>query len=87
MKDKIVISLGGSVITSYHKGDKFLLKFRDLMHKISKKKDILIVCGGGSIARTYEEILKDEGKHQKEQSLAGIRATRAHAELIMQMFG
>jgi len=47
----------------------------------------VIVCGGGSVARTYENVLEAERRNEKEVSIAGIRATRMNAEFMMQVFG
>ncbi len=86
MKRVVVISLGGSLILS-KEGPAFLLSLRNILKKNYRKNKFVIVCGGGSIARQYIEILKKEGKSEKEQSLAGIRATRMNAHLVMQVFG
>jgi uridylate kinase len=82
----IVISLGGSLIIP----DKVDYRFLDEFVKIIKKNKnyrFVIVCGGGAIARSYITALKEEGKNEKELSLAGIRATRMNAQLMMQFIG
>lgn len=87
MKRTIVISLGGSVIIPADKKDDFLLKFREVIQKNYSRFKFVLVCGGGSIARAYEEVLKKEHKSEKQQNTAGIRATRMNAEFVMQVFG
>ena len=82
----IVISLGGSLILS-DKNPKFLNNFKRTLRKHYKTHKFVIVCGGGSVARKYISMLKKDNKSKKELSLAGIRATRANAETIMQLFG
>lgn len=81
----IVISLGGSLIIPDKIDVNFLRKFRRVIIKNTRKYKFVIVCGGGSIARKYISALKN--KPLNEQALAGIRATRANARLMMQFFG
>ncbi len=87
MKNLIVISLGGSLIipdkVDYH----FLNEFKSTLRSLYKTHKFVIVCGGGSIARDYIKALKKEHKSLREQSLAGIRATRENARFIIQFFG
>ncbi|MCX8158827.1 MAG: UMP kinase [Candidatus Pacearchaeota archaeon] len=86
-KKVIVISLGGSLIVPEKINFNFLKKFRKELRKNYKKYKFVVVCGGGSIARKYISILKHDNKSTKEESLAGIRATRMNALLLMQLFG
>ena len=83
----VVMSLGGSIIIPEKKDDPFLLKFRDVLQKNYKHWKFVLVCGGGSIARAYQNVLGNEHKSYKELSLAGIRATRMNAQFVMQVFG
>lgn len=88
MKKVIVISLGGSLIIpadriNFH----FLDSFKKVLRKHYRTHKFVVVCGGGSIARKYIEMLRKEGKSEKELSLAGIRATRMNAMFMMQFFG
>lgn len=87
MQRVIVISLGGSIIIPSNKKDSFLLEFKKVLKKNYKEYKFVIACGGGSIARSYQIVLAHEHRSYKELSLAGIRATRMNAELIMQLFG
>ena len=87
MKKKIiVISLGGSVILEDDEKRHFIKSLRNTLKSFYKTHKFAIVCGGGSIAREYQKILKEERTNEKQLSLAGIRATRMNAELIMQFF-
>ena len=88
-KKKIaVISLGGSIIVP-EKGMNinFLERFKKVLRKFYRKYKFVVVCGGGSIARKYISVLREEKKSIKEQSSAGIRATRMNAQFLMQLFG
>lgn len=86
-KKVIVMSLGGSIIIPEKKHERFLIDFKKILRKNYQKNKFIIVCGGGSIARAYQSVLKEEHRNYKELSLAGIRATRMNAELVMQLFG
>lgn len=84
----MVISLGGSLIVPEKVDFKFLKSFIKTLRKHYRKWKFVIVCGGGSIARKYIEVLKHEHKAgEKELSLAGIRVTRLNALLLMELFG
>ena len=82
-----MISLGGSLIVPEKVDFNFLKKFRENLRKNYRKYKFVVVCGGGSIARKYISILKHDNKSTREESLAGIRATRMNALLLMQLFG
>ncbi|MEK6888669.1 MAG: UMP kinase [Nanoarchaeota archaeon] len=83
----LIISLGGSIIVPEKIDYLFLKNFRNSLKKFYRTHKFAIVCGGGTIARKYIEILKKQGKNEKELSIAGIRATRMNALFLMQIFG
>ncbi|MAG24600.1 UMP kinase [Candidatus Pacearchaeota archaeon] len=87
MKKTIVLSLGGSLIVPDKINHLFLDKFKKTLEKHFKTHKFVVVCGGGTIARKYISALREEGKSEKELSLAGIRATRMNAKFMMQFFG
>ena len=82
MKKVIVLSLGGSLIIPNKIDVNFLDKFKKTILKNTKKYKFIIVCGGGSIARTYISALKDK----KLQSFSGISATRMNARFMSYFF-
>lgn len=82
-----IISVGGSIIIPQEKKDLFLIRFKKMLKRNYHTGHFVLVCGGGSIARSYQSILQKENKNYKEQSKAGIRATRMNAEFLMQLFG
>lgn len=92
-KDKIVLSLGGSLVVP-HDGLNvtFLKEFNIFIRENIKKNPDLqffIVVGGGTIARQYrdagEEVLGHELTHEDLDWL-GIHATRLNAQLIRTIF-
>ena len=53
---KIVISLGGSLICPKEIDADFINSFKELLESYSKKEILfIVVCGGGYIARSYQE--------------------------------
>lgn len=76
---KLVISLGGSMIAPRELNLSFLKEFKKVIRKFSKYK-IVIVTGGGKIARDYINALND--KDEKIRSLIGIQATKLNAMLV-----
>ncbi len=86
-KKTIVMSLGGSLIVPEKVNPVWLEQFKKLLSKNYSKYKFAVVCGGGFVAREYISILEKEHKNKKQQSLAGIRATRTNAQLMMQIFG
>jgi len=89
MKKVIVISLGGSLIVPKDIDIKFLRKFKDVLLKNKRKYKFVVVCGGGSIARTYINALEKEKIKKKHyfQGLLGISTTRANARFLTYFFG
>ncbi len=76
---KVVISLGGSLINPGRIDRNFLKEFKNVIKKFPRYK-IVIVTGGGKIARDYIEALGD--KSGKIRSLIGIKATKLNAMLV-----
>jgi len=86
-KRVIVISLGGSLIVPEKIDLNFLRNFRKIIKKNTKKYKFVIVCGGGTVARKYIKILRDEKKSDYLQSLIGISVTRLNARFMSYFFG
>lgn len=78
-----VISLGGSLIAPDKLDAAFLAKFRDLILKHSKNNRFIIICGGGKIARRYQEAAKEIVKpSDTDLDWLGIHATRLNGHLV-----
>jgi len=87
MKQKIVVSVGGSLIIPQEINHRFLHELKKTLNKHTTTYQFIIVCGGGHLARTAINALKKEGRSVYEQARAGIRATRVNALFLMQWFG
>lgn len=82
------MSLGGSLIVPKSGVDvAFLKKFRSAILSLSKDFKFVVVCGGGSIARTYITGLRNGGIEDYLQSLIGISVTRTNARFMNYFFG
>lgn len=86
-KKIVVMSLGGSLIIPDSIDLEFLRKFREVIKKHTSKYKFVIVCGGGSVARKYISALREDGKSEYLQSLAGISVTRLNARFMAYLFG
>ena len=86
-KRVIVVSLGGSLIVPENIDVTFLRAFKQVINKNTRRCKFVIVCGGGSVARKYINALREEGKSDYLQSLAGISVTRLNARFMSYFFG
>ncbi len=81
----VVISVGGSLIYPKVVDTKFLKALKPIVRKASKKYKIVIVTGGGFIARDYIHALNKQSVLQ--QNLIGIACTRVNAQLLSSYIG
>lgn len=88
-KQTIVLSLGGSLIIPQPEkiNTKYLKKFKQILIRNKHKYNFVVVCGGGSIARTYITALKKINSNTKLQNFSGISATRMNARFMSYFFG
>jgi uridylate kinase len=90
MKSKlIVVSLGGSLIFPPAGIDwKYLKKFKEMiLGLIGKNYRFVIISGGGSICRHYQDAVKKIGVLDKEdRDWIGIHTTRLNGHLLRTIF-
>ncbi len=88
MKDLIIVSVGGSLIVPRQVDVYFLKAFKNLILKYVKQgKRFVIICGGGKVARDYQNVAKFLTKLTKEDiDWLGIHATRLNAHLLRTIF-
>ena len=86
--NRLVISLGGSVMVPDKIDTSFLLKFKNLLVSHTKKgKRFFIVVGGGKTCRLYQAAAsKFKNLTQKDLDWIGIHATRFNAEFLKYIF-
>ena len=83
-----IISLGGSIIIPNGIDIPFLKKLKKLvLNHVKKGNRMVLVCGGGSICRKYQQAADKLTKTNNiDKDWIGIMATRLNAELIRVMF-
>lgn len=87
--EKIVISLGGSLIVPDEIDVNFLQEFKSLIvSEIEKGKKFLIITGGGKTARKYQTASKDfPNTSNDDLDFLGIYTCRLNALLVKNIFG
>ena len=92
-KEKIVLSLGGSLVVPDGKiNTKFLSEFNRFIRKKiaeNKNRQFFIVVGGGMVARHYRDAGKEVLRHEltsDDLDWLGIHATRLNAHLLRTIF-
>ena len=88
MQKTLVISLGGSLIFPERLDKKFLMNFKKTIEKrIKKNCRFVIICGGGMLARNFQqEASKSRKMSNEELDWLGIYATRINAHLLKSIF-
>ena len=88
MQKTIVLSLGGSLICPNDYDFDFLKKFKKLVERYIKKNyKFIIICGGGKLARNFQEIASKSSKlNNKELDWLGIYATKINANIVKSIF-
>ena len=88
MPKTFVISLGGSLIFPKQLDKKFLLNFKKTIEKYIKKNyRFVIICGGGRLARNFQQIASKSRKLSNERlDWLGIYATKINAHLLKSIF-
>ncbi len=81
MKEKIVISLGGSMIVPGEVDHEYLRSLKELILELQDNYQFIIVCGGGKTARKYINSADQLGLSDEEKDLLGISCTRLNAQL------
>jgi uridylate kinase len=80
--EKVVISLGGSIIIPDDRDGEFLRQFASLLRSLADEHEIYVVCGGGKVARYYIVTCRELGAGEEELDELGIEVTRLNARLL-----
>lgn len=80
--EKVVVSLGGSVLVPGEDDARYLRDLADLLRDLSSRVRIFAVTGGGRIARYYIETGRELGLPERTLDEWGIAATRMNARLL-----
>lgn len=89
MEEKIVISLGGSLIVPEEVDIEFLKSFRELiLSEVDKGKKFILITGGGKVCRKYQNVAKALVNPSAEDlDWIGIASLKLNAELLRVLFG
>ncbi len=90
MNNLAVISLGGSIIAPDKVDTAFLRQLNEALRIYlieDRSRKIILVCGGGSPARVYQQAMREirEDVDSEELDWLGIRATHINGQLIKAM--
>ena len=81
-KEKVVVSIGGSILIPGKDDSEYIKKLAEMVKDVSKTVQIVIVCGGGKIARYYTETGLELGGTTYQLDILGIGITRLNAQLL-----
>ncbi|MFQ6105478.1 MAG: UMP kinase [Candidatus Hydrothermarchaeaceae archaeon] len=85
---RVVIDLGGSVVASPTPNVTYIKDFSNLLVKLHKEGyKIMVVVGGGNIAKEYIASARELGAGEKSCDLVGIAAARLNAMLLTSALG
>lgn len=86
-KEKVVISLGGSVLVPGEEDSKYIKSLADLLIQLSERYKLFVVTGGGRPARYYIEVGRRLGMDERALDELGIVITRLNARLLIHALG
>lgn len=81
-KEKVVVSVGGSILIPGKDDPAYIKRLAGMIGEASGTVQIVIVCGGGRIARYYTETGGELGGTTYQLDMLGIGATRLNAQLL-----
>jgi uridylate kinase len=89
MNKKIVIKIGGSLLFDKDKNINYnrISAISDIILNTKFFDSVIIVCGGGILAREYINIVRKFSKNETLCDLVGIDVSRLNARLFMSYFG
>jgi len=84
---RLVLRIGGSVIAS-PVDPAIISKYADLLKNLKKQRyEMVVVVGGGALARDFIGVAKDLGLDEKAQDEVAISISRIFAQLFLRKLG
>ena len=84
---KVVISLGGSLLTRELTAENFK-KYAEVLKRLKRMgHKLIVVCGGGKVCREYRDIAKELGATYEIMDWIGIQATHMNAFTLIAALG
>lgn len=80
--DYVVVSLGGSVLVPDDHDLEYLSALASMLRKATKKNRLVLVCGGGKVARYYINLAREMRANRDVQDELGINITRLNARIL-----
>jgi len=80
--DKVVVSIGGSVLIPEKDDAIYIGKLAKMLKNVAKNVQLIIICGGGKISRYYSETGRELGGNTYQLDELGIGITRVNAGLL-----
>jgi uridylate kinase len=85
--ERVVVSLGGSVLVPGDQDAIFLRQLAALVRSLSSEYSLVLVCGGGRIARYYISQSRELGANRDQLDELGIEVTRLNAGMLQLAIG
>jgi uridylate kinase len=85
MKKNIVIKIGGSLLFSDDRKIRsdYISEFCDIIKNKKEFGSVVLVCGGGIIARDYIEIIRKLGRNEILCDIIGIKISHINCQLFL----
>jgi len=84
---RVVIRIGGSVVAS-PPNPEIISRYADLLRELKKKgHELVVVVGGGSLARDFIKIARAIGLSESDQDKIAINVSRLFAQLLAMKLG
>ena len=80
--DKVVVSVGGSILIPDKDDSSYIRKLSEMLRSIVTEQHVIVVCGGGKISRYYANTGRELGGDTYQLDELGIIITRANAGLL-----
>jgi uridylate kinase len=84
---RVAISVGGSIAAPEDLDTKLLRGLSRVLRDASRRRDLLVVVGGGRLSRRYIAAARDLGADEGSLDWVGIDATRLNARLVIAALG
>jgi len=82
MMDKVVVSVGGSILIPDKDDSSYIRELSEMLRSLVAETNIVVVCGGGKISRYYANTGRELGGNTYQLDELGIMITRANAGLL-----
>jgi uridylate kinase len=84
---RITLCLGGSILVPDRPDASVYAKAAEVIRRLREKHEVLVVTGGGAVARDYIEVADKLGVSEIGRHQLGIRVTRLNADLLALALG